>query len=113
MPIIKHQDGRSTILDLETAIGVWAVLSGEIDPTPEQSEFCETIDRMYFKYWQAPDSYIEQYKPMMFHKAIADWCVDRNRFRPSQPQDEIGWKFARRWGLWHDGKKSSLVEKYA
>lgn len=98
MAYIKFHDGRTVTVSAEKGIAAWEVLTGKVEPTPEQEKFALSIKRIYLNYRNAPDDYIEQNFHHIKPQVLADWVVDRNG-EPLRPSDDFGWKFAKRWGL--------------
>lgn len=108
MAIIRFNNGKEESVSPETGASVWLVLCGEVDPTKEQENFMLRVKNVHLNWRNAPDSYIQKRFDMILQFALADWSVNRAG-KPVRPQGEFAWAFAKRWGLWENGRPSSLV----
>lgn len=108
MAIIRFNNGKEESVSPQTGASVWLVLCGEVDPTKEQENFMLRVKNVHLNWRNAPDSYIRKRFDMILQFALADWSVNRAG-KPVRPQGEFAWAFAKRWGLWENGRPSSLV----
>lgn len=122
MAIIHRTDGKHEVVDPEIGAAIWKVLNGEIEPSPEQAKYCETVEKIDLNWRKAPDSYIKAHFDTIIPMALSDWMLEvreadghkivTGRVSRPQPGDDFAWNFAKRWGLWYEGKKTELVDKY-
>lgn len=76
----------------------------------QQEQYLSTIKGLYLN-WRnplTPEDYIEAHLSDIIPIALNEWKVDR-RGNYTRPDTDEAWKFARRWGLWWNGK-SLLVD---
>ena len=110
MAVIHFNNGEKKIITREQGKVIWEVLNGDVEPTAEQEEYCLRIKNFYMGWRNAPDSYIEANKDVIFPMAIREWMVSRDGI-PSRPEDSKSWTFAKRWGLWYQGSKTELADR--
>lgn len=111
MAMIKFNDESDMPCSAEQGHRYWAVMNGEVEPDEDEMKFCSKIKHIYLNRFNAPDSYIERYREIIFPIALSEWSVDRNG-KLMRPGDESSWEFARRWGLWYMGQPSSIVNEF-
>lgn len=108
MALIRLTNGKEETVTAEVGAAIWQVLTGELDPTPDQEKFVTRISKIYLNWRNAPDSYIAKYLDNIISMALSEWLVDRQG-RPTRPSGDFAWAFAKRWGLWENGRPSALV----
>jgi hypothetical protein len=111
MALLKLSDNRQKIVSHEQALTIWQVLTGEIEPDEQQETFCMQVDQVFFCWREAPDSWIERHCNTVFPVAISAWLCGRDG-KPTKPWAQDDWEFAKRWGLWHEGRPSEIVTEY-
>lgn len=99
MAILYFLNGEKKTVSPEQGAMAWMVLTGEKDPSPEQEKFVSRIADITLNWRNAPDSYIQKYEKMIMEFAVGEWMVNMQG-HPTKPEDDFGWTFAKKWGLW-------------
>lgn len=60
MALVKLLNGKGIEMPHEKAAGIWQVMHGDIEGTPQQQAFCETVQNVYLNRYNPdlPESYV-------------------------------------------------------
>lgn len=112
MALLKFDNKRVETVSAEIGANIWKILNGEVEATKAQEDYIATITEVILNWRNAPDSYINHKLDLFRTLALGDWMCDRQG-NITRPSDDTSWKFAKRWGLWEHGQKTSIVDKLA
>lgn len=109
MAYLELKSGKKTSISAEQGAFLWKALRNPSGLDEELLEKVQGIKAIYLAWRNAPDDYIRENLKGIVPIALNDWAVDRRTGRPTRPQSDHAWKFAKRWGLWENGGPSLLV----
>lgn len=123
MAMIRLANGQEKTLTAEQGAEIWAILQGDEEGTAEQQAFCLQVKKLYLNWRNAPDSYIERYKDIIFPMVVGEWMSHGIRYpdghvttdgRPTRPDplNNINREFSKKWGLLDGGNHTQLALKY-
>ncbi len=112
MAIIKFHNGTQETVSADIGAMIWGILQSEIEPNEKQEAYVASVADVILSWRNAPDSYIKRNLPICRRFGLNDWVYSRDGM-PVKPEGDFGWKFAKRWGLWENGKKTSIVNELA
>lgn len=98
MAFIKLKDGRGLEVSRQQGHEIWAVLQGEINATPEQEKFANSVEKISLSFIGAPESYILQNIKLFIDWCKRDWLVDYSG-NPSKPQTAEQWATAKKYNF--------------
>lgn len=110
MALIVYNSGVQKALPHEQAVKLWKSLH-YISRFPEvQQVKLREIKAVFLNHNHAPDEYIYENLSWIIPFALNDWIVDRHG-KPKRPGSYRAFEFARKWGLWENGRPSDLVSR--
>lgn len=110
MALIQFKTGKRKQLPTATAVQIWRCMVGLDKPDPKQVSFCAAVKSVSLNWRDAPDEYIAENLHHIIPLALAEWRVDRAG-NPIRPVTAHAWAFAKRWGLWVNGKPAPEIMK--
>lgn len=110
MAYLVKTDNSKQVIPAAIAVRLWKSMQSPDGLSEQQEQYLSTIKGLYLN-WRnplTPEDYIEAHLSDIIPIALNEWKVDR-RGNYTRPDTDEAWKFARRWGLWWNGK-SLLVD---
>jgi hypothetical protein len=111
MAHIVYNSGFKKSLPAEQALKLWKALHNPAGLSDDQIDRLREIKAIYLNWHTAPAEYIRENLGSILPLALADWAVDRKTGKPTRPASDRAWVFAKRWGLWENGKPTDLVTR--
>lgn len=108
MAHVIYKDGKRTALSVEQGVKLWKALRSPTGLTDEQLDRLANIKAVYLNWHTAPDDYIRENLSAIIPLALNDWYVN-SQGKPTKPQSDEAWRFAKKWGLWQFGRPTLLV----
>ena len=100
----------------DQATDILAVLEGRKEPIDaKQAKFCEKVHKLYFSWRNADPLWIMANIETIAPLALASWTVNHEG-RPTRPDSEPSWQFAKKYGLWQSGQPighaKNIIDRY-
>ena len=96
----------------DQAISILDVLEGRTEPADDkQAEFVGRVQKVYFAWRSADPLWIMANIETVIPLALATWRVNHEG-RPTRPDSEISWQFAKRYQLWNNGGPSGIAKQH-
>lgn len=111
MAYIKYLDGTARNITAAQGIALWKALHDPTGLDEAQLNRLAKIQSLYLNWRQisTPDAYIKENLDYIIPMALSEWKVDASTGKPTKPDTQDAWAFAKRWGLWEHGQPSILV----
>ena len=96
----------------QQAVDILDVLEGRKQPeNDKQATFCGTVHKVYFAWRNADPLWIMANIEAVIPLALSGWAVNHEG-RPTRPDSEQSWQFAKKYQLWQSGAPYGLAKHY-
>lgn len=110
MAYLELKNGKKVAISAEQGIKLWKTLHDPINLSDAQIDKLKTVKAVYLDWRTAPEAYIQENLAYIVPLALNEWCYTQQG-KPSKPDNDWSWRFAKRWGLWEYGQPTILVTR--
>lgn len=111
MAYVKLNNNKGLRITHQQAVDILAVLEGRTEPADEkQAAFALKVKKVYFAWRSADPIWIMANISDIIPLALATWRVDTTG-RPTRPDSDTSWQFAKRYQLWNNGGPSGIAKQ--